>query len=139
MNKSITRQQLDDITYDVVGAAILIQKEIGRGLLESVYHECMKEELKFRHLNFLSEVNVPVMYRNKSLNANLRCDLFVENCLVVELKSVKEMHEVFQAQILTYMRLLQAPKGLLINFNSPNIVQKGQKTFINNYYDELAA
>lgn len=66
-----------------------------------------------------------------------RCDLFVENCLVVELKAVNEMNTLFDAQLLTYMKLLKAPKGLLLNFNCSNIFSNGQKTLVNEYFRDL--
>jgi len=132
----VTKKYLDDLTYEVVGAVIEVQKHMGRGLLESVYHECMKEELNHRGIAFTSELKLPVIYKEKTLNVDFRCDLFIEKCLVVELKSVVELHPVFEAQLLTYMKL-QAPKGLLINFNSPNIFHEGQKTYVNEYFKLL--
>lgn len=133
----LTKKYLDDLTYEVIGSAIEVHKQLGRGLLESVYHECLKEELSHRKINFLTELKVPLLYREKELNVNFRCDLFVENCLVVELKSVLEMNPIFEAQLLTYMKLLKAPKGVLINFNCYNIFKEGQKTFVNEYFKLL--
>lgn len=133
----LTKKYLDDLTYEVIGSAIEVHKQLGRGLLESVYHECLKEELTHRKINFLTELKVPLLYREKELNVNFRCDLFVENCLVVELKSVTEMNPIFEAQLYTYMNLLKAPKGILINFNCSNIFKNGQKTFVNDYFRNL--
>lgn len=133
----VTKKYLDDLTYEVVGSAIEVQKHMGRGLLESIYHECMKEELRYRGIAFTSELKLPVIYREKILAVDFRCDLLIENCLVVELKSVTDMHPVFEAQLLTYMRLLQAPKGLLVNFHSSNIFHEGQKTYVNEYFKLL--
>jgi GxxExxY protein len=133
----LTKKYLDDLTYEVIGSAIEVHKQLGRGLLESVYHECLKEELSHRKINFLTELKVPLLYREKELNVNFRCDLFVENCLVVELKSVTEMNPIFEAQLYTYMNLLKAPKGILINFNCSNIFKNGQKTFVNDYFRNL--
>lgn len=82
-------------------------------------------------------MKVPLIYRNKELNADLRCDLFVENCLVVELKAVSELNGMHEAQLLTYMKLLKAPKGIIINFNCFNIFKEGQKTFVNEYFKLL--
>lgn len=127
----ITKKYLNDLTYEVIGATIEVHKVLGRGLLESVYHRCLIEELIFRKINFLTEMKVPIVYRNKVLDIDLRCDLFIENSLVLELKSVQEMPKVFDAQILTYMKLLRCPKGILINFNFTNIFKEGQKTFVN--------
>lgn len=82
-------------------------------------------------------MKIPVIYKNKQLNVDFRCDLFVDNCLVVELKSVQEMSNVFEAQLLTYMKLLKCPKGILINFNCGNIFHEGQKTYVNEYFRDL--
>ncbi|KQO33004.1 GxxExxY protein [Flavobacterium sp. Leaf82] len=133
----ITQKYLDELTYEVIGASIEVHKVVGKGLLENVYHQCLKEELLHRKLDFFTEMKVPLIYRNKELQADLRCDLFVENCLVVELKAVSEINPVHQAQIMTYMKLLKAPKGIIINFNCFNIFKEGQKTFVNEYFKLL--
>lgn len=134
---NITQKYLDDLTYEVVGAAIEVHKIMGRGLLESVYHQCMIEELKHRKINFLTELKIPIVYKEKLLNIDFRCDLFIENCFVVELKAVQEMNVAFEAQLLTYMKLLKAPKGILLNFNCSNIFKEGQKTYINDLFKQL--
>ena len=82
-------------------------------------------------------MKVPLIYKNKELNADMRCDLFVENCLVVELKATSEISPIHEAQIMTYMKLLKAPKGILINFNCFNIFKEGQKTFVNEHFKLL--
>ncbi len=82
-------------------------------------------------------MKVPVEYQGKTLAIDFRCDFFVERCIVVELKAVQEITPVFEAQLLTYMKLLKAPKGTLINFNSSNIFNDGQKTFFNEYFTKL--
>ncbi|URM37072.1 GxxExxY protein [Flavobacterium anhuiense] len=133
----ITQKFLDELSFNVIGACIEVHRTIGRGLLENVYHECLKEELTYRKINFLTEMNVPLIYRNKELNTNLKCDLFVENCLVVELKATSELNPIYEAQLMTYMKLLKAPKGILINFNCFNIFKEGQKTFVNEYFKLL--
>ena len=133
----VTKKYLDDLTYEIIGSAIEVYKVMGRGLLESVYHQCLKEELTHRKINFLTEMKVPVIYKGKMLDIDFRCDLFVEQCIVVELKSVKEMASVFEAQLLTYMKLLKCPKGILINFNCSNIFREGQRTFVNEYFKSL--
>ena len=133
----ISRSYLKDLVYQVNGAAIEVHKSIGPGLLESVYHQCFKKELELRNINFSSELSIPLQYKGYDLDSKLRCDLFVENCLVVELKSVNEMNPICEAQLLTYMNLLKAPIGLLINFNVKNIFYEGQKTLINDFYNKL--
>ncbi len=133
----LTKKHLDDLTYEIIGSVIEVHKIMGRGLLESVYHQCLKEELLHRKINFLTEMRVPVNYKGKELNMDFRCDLFVENSIVVELKCVQEFHPVHEAQLLTYLKLLQCPKGILINFNCTNIFREGQKTMVNEYFSKL--
>ena len=133
----ITKRYLDKLTYEIVGGAIEVHKIMGRGLLESVYHQCLKEELLHRKINFLTEMRTPVLYKGRILDIDFRCDLFVEGCVVVELKAVQEMTNVFEAQLLSYMKLLKSPKGILINFNCSNIFKEGQKTFVNEYFRSL--
>ena len=133
----LTKKYLDDLSYEIIGSAIEVHKIMGRGLLESVYHQCMKEELTLRKIKFLTEMKIPVLYKGTTLDIDFRCDLFVENSIVVELKAVNEMNPVFEAQLLTYMKLLQCPKGILINFNCSNIFKEGQKTFVNEYFSKL--
>ncbi|WP_343616453.1 GxxExxY protein [Flavobacterium sp.] len=133
----ITQKYLNELSYNIIGASIEVHKTVGKGLLENVYHECLKEELRNRKVNFLTEMKVPLIYKGKELNVDLRCDLFVENCLVVELKAVSEISSIFEAQLMTYMKLLKAPKGIIINFNCFNIFKEGQKTFVNEYFKSL--
>ena len=133
----LTKRYLDELTYEIVGGAIEVHKIMGRGLLESVYHQCLKEELLHRKINFLTEMRIPVSYKGRILDIDFRCDLFVEGCVVVELKAVQEMTNVFEAQLLSYMKLSKSPKGILINFNCSNIFKEGQKTFVNEYFTTL--
>ena len=133
MNKKI----VDKLSYDVLGAAIEVHKDLGPGLLENVYHECIKHELSLRNISFLTELIIPVNFKGLAINVDLRCDLFVENLLVVELKAVSIFAPIHQAQLLTYMKLLGAPKGLLINFNSVILFKDGQKTLVNDIYRTL--
>ena len=133
----LTQKYLNEVTYEILGASIEVHKIMGRGLLESVYHQCLKEELTHRKINFLSEMRIPVIYKNRELETDFRCDMFVENCIVFELKAVFEIHPMFEAKLLNYMKLLKSPKGILINFNCFNIFNEGQKTFVNEYYRKL--
>lgn len=133
----ITKKYLDDLTFEIVGSAIEVHKIMGRGLLENVYLQCMKEEFYQRKINFHTEMKIPVVYKEKPLDVNFRCDFFVENSIVVELKVVNEMNSIYEAQLLTYMKLLKAPKGILINFNCNNIFYEGQKTFVNEFFSDL--
>ena len=133
----ITQSFLTDLTYKINGAAIEVHKILGPGLLESVYHKCLKEELTLKNINFKSEVVVPVIYKGKNLNCDLRCDFLVEDLIVVEIKSLSAFTDIHRAQLLNYMNLLKVPKGLLLNFNVINLFHEGQETLVNKYYQEL--
>jgi GxxExxY protein len=135
--KTITQEYLDQLTFKVLGAAIEVHRYFGRGLMESVYHAAMKEELDHREIGFSSELKIPVIYKSRILNIDFKCDFFIEQCLVVELKAVNEALPVHEAQLMTYMNLLKAPKGILINFNVGNIFYEGQKTFVNEHFSSL--
>lgn len=129
----ITRTFLKELVYQVNGAAIEVHKSLGPGLLENIYHQCIKKELELRKINYSSELQIPLTYKGFELESKLRCDLFIENSFVVELKSVAEINPIFDAQLLSYMSLLKAPMGLLINFGVKNIYYEGQKTMVNEY------
>ena len=133
----ITKSYLTDLIYKVNGAAIEVHKQLGPGLLESVYHRCLKKELELRDIKFQSEVVVSVNYKGLRLDTELRCDFVVEGVLPVELKAVQSVLPVHEAQLMTYMNLLNSPEGLLINFNVTNIFKEGQKTYVNNLYRNL--
>lgn len=134
----ITQKYIDDLTYKIIGAAIEVHKIMGRGLLESVYHQCLKEELSIRGINFISEMRIPIIYKEKELTSDFKCDLFVENIIIIELKAVSEIHPIMEAKLLNYMNLTKSPKGILINFNCSNIFKDGQKTYVNQYYKNLS-
>ena len=109
---------LNDITSIIIEAAINVHKELGPGLLESVYNTCMVIELQSRGITTLSEVALPIIYRGQQVSENgLKIDLLVEDTVVVELKSVEEILPVHKKQLFTYLRLANRPVGLLINFN----------------------
>jgi GxxExxY protein len=97
----------------------------------------MKKELFDRGIYFETQKSVPVQYKGELMEADLRYDLFVENILVVELKAIDGVLPVHQAQILTYMKLLKSPLGLMINFNVSHLYNEGQKTYVNELYRNL--
>lgn len=117
-----TKRAIDDLAYKIIGCAIEVHKELGPGLLEAIYEKCFIEELLSKGLRVESQKKVPVFYKGKALDYDLRLDILVEDCIVVELKAVEVVHPVCQAQLLTYLKLLKKPKGLLINFHCDNIV-----------------
>jgi GxxExxY protein len=133
MNR-ITKERIDALSYEIIGAAIEVHKQLGPGLLESVYQACMVEEFKFREISIKSEMIIPVEYRGIHIDALLRCDLLVDELIVVELKSMEKLLPIHEAQVITYMKLLKTPKSILLNFNVTNIFKEGQKTFLSEYY-----
>jgi GxxExxY protein len=133
----MTKTYLKDLIYQVNGCAIEVHKYLGPGLLESVYHTCLKKELTIRGFEFQTELIIPVNYKGLELETGLRCDLLVEKSLVVELKAVEKVLPIHEAQILTYMKLLQVPIGLLLNFNVTHVFKEGQKTYVNERYRYL--
>ncbi len=119
----LTQKHINDLAYKIVGCAIEVHKELGPGLLESVYEKCLKRELELRGFSVQSQLKVDVNYKGINIDSELRLDLLVEDLVVVELKAVEVMHPLFTAQLLTYLKLLNKPKGLLINFNTDNITK----------------
>lgn len=117
----LTQKYINDVSYKIVGCAIEVHKNLGPGLLESVYETCLKEELKQNNLFFESQVIIPVLYEGKNLNATLKIDLLVNEVIIVELKAVELILPLHKAQLLSYLKLMDKPKGLLINFNCENI------------------
>lgn len=120
----ITQKLINDISFKIVGCAIEVHKQLGPGLLESVYQACMIDELKSINLNVRSQVYIPVYYKGKDLGGQLKLDLLVEDLIIVELKAVEVMIPLYKAQLLSYLKLAAKPKGLLINFHSENIVSQ---------------
>jgi GxxExxY protein len=120
----------NDITRAVLGAAIEVHRTLGPGLLESAYLQCVQFELASRKLRFVTQRRVPIVYKGTALDASYRIDLIVEDLVVVEVKSVRALEPVHQAQVLTYLRLTECPVGPLINFNVPRLMD-GVKRLIN--------
>ena len=133
----MNKKYLDSLSYNVVGAAIEVHKTIGPGLLSEVYLECMKRELDLRGIRYMSKVRVPVEFKGVKLSTELWCDLFLDRCVSVTVLSSTAIAPIHSAQMLTYMSLLGAPKGVVINFNCVNIFREGQKTLVNELYRAL--
>jgi GxxExxY protein len=113
--------ETDRIAKEVVDGAFKVHSALGPGLLESIYETCLAHELSKRGLKFQTQVAFPIIYDSVRLDVGLRIDLMVENLLIVEIKSVEAMQPVFEAQLLTYLKLTKVRFGLLINFNVPKI------------------
>ncbi|GAB6283287.1 MAG: GxxExxY protein [Ignavibacterium sp.] len=133
----ITKKYLDELTYKVIGCAIEVHKQVGPGLLESVYEKCFIRELTLRGLHYKNQLWVPLEYKGLKLDTELRLDVLVEDVLCIELKSIEGLLPIHEAVLLTYMRMLKKPKGILINFNCLNIFKEGQKTLVNELYAVL--
>lgn len=125
-------QRLNSITEKIIGAAIEIHRVLGPGLLESAYEECLCYELSRQDLPFTRQVELPVIYKEIKLDCGYRIDLLIENAIIVELKAVERILPIHEAQLLTYLKLLDCPLGLLINFNVP-AVRYGIKRIVNNF------
>ena len=114
---------INEVSKRIIGSAIDVHKELGSGLLESAYEECLCHELILRNICFTRQVVIPVRYKGVQLESGFRMDLLVENSVVVELKSVERLMPIHDAQLLTYLRLANKTVGLLINFNVPILKQ----------------
>ncbi len=112
---------VEALTEKVIGCAIEVHRTLGPGLLESVYRECMIIEVRGEHLCVESERHVPLEYKGQRIKGQLKLDLLVEGCVVVELKAVDNLHPVHLAQVITYLKLTGYPAGLLMNFNSTTL------------------
>ncbi len=133
----VTKKWLNELTYTVIGSAIEVHKHLGPGLLESVYERCFLKELAVRGVTFKNQLCVPLQYKGLELDAELRLDVLVEDTLCVELKAQEGLLPIHDAIVLSYMQMLQKPKGILINFHCVNIFKEGQRTLVNNLFSLL--
>jgi GxxExxY protein len=115
-------QKADRLSHTVIGAAIEVHRLKGPGLIESIYEKCLTRELSLRSLRAVNQQTVKVEYKGLEFEEPLRFDMLVEDCPLLELKSVQEVLPVHQAQLLSYMKLLDIPIGLLINFHELKLV-----------------
>ena len=121
----MTQKMVNEISRAIIGAAIEVHRELGPGLLESVYEKCMKYLLQQDGFRIIAQQKVPVIFRELYLECDLRFDLMVEDCIIVEIKATDSILPIHEAQLLTYLKLLKKPKGVLINFNCTNIFKEG--------------
>ena len=122
--------KLNDLSYKIIGLAIEVHRNLGPGLLESAYEECLYFELINAVLKVKKQVALPIIYKEVKLDHGYRIDLLVEDCIVIELKTVENFTDVHTAQILTYLKLGKFPLGLLMNFDS-KILKNNIKRFVN--------
>lgn len=120
---------LNQVSGTVVEAAFQVHEQLGPGLLESVYELCLAEELNSRGCSVERQVRLPIRYKDKLLDAQLRLDLMVNNCVIVEVKAVDSLLPLHEAQLLTYLKLTGVRLGLLLNFNVP-LIRSGIRRLI---------
>ena len=130
----MNKEWYNNISETIIGAAIEVHRELGPGLLESVYEACMVKELVKRGLRVQSQVELPVIYKGEVVDKSFRVDLLVENHIIVELKSIDQLLPIHEVQLLTYLRLANEKLGLLINFNV-SVLTKGIKRKINGFIE----
>ena len=109
----------EELTETIIGGAIEVHRELGPGLLESAYEECLCHELHLRNLTFQRQLSLPIAYKGVRLDCGYRLDVVVEDLVILELKSIEQVLPIHHAQLLTYLRLSGKNVGLLINFNTP--------------------
>ena len=115
----VNERGLNELSGNVIGAAIEVHKALGPGLLESAYEECLCRELSLREVEFQRQHALPVEYKGVRLDCGYRIDILVDGCLIVELKAVEKISELHKAQVMAYMKLTDCKLGLLLNFNVP--------------------
>jgi GxxExxY protein len=124
--------EINDITGQIIDAAMRVHKSLGPGLLESAYEACLTYELRKRGLAVAIQVPLPIVYEEVRLDAGYRMDLVVENTVVVELKSVERVASIHSAQVISYLKLSGHKVGLLINFNV-ELLKQGVTRIVNNF------
>jgi len=134
----MTQKYLNDLTHTIIGAAIEVHKELGPGLLESIYEKCLAHLLREKGLILVLQQKVPLVFKGLYLDCDLRFDLLVEDSIIVEIKAIDCLLPINDAQLLTYLKLLKKPKGILLNFNCTNIFKEGQKTMVTELYSKLS-
>ncbi len=132
----ITQKAINELSYKIIGCAIEVHRELGPGLLESVYEICFIEEMRNSGLSVKSQISVPILYKGRDLGSSLKLDLLIEDLIIVEEKAVELMVPLYKAQLLSYLKLTGKPKGLLINFNCQNI-KEDLVSVVSNIFSKL--
>jgi GxxExxY protein len=132
----MTKKEITQLSYEITGFAIKVHKTLGPGLLESIYEECLKIELIKNGYDVKQQLYTTIHYEGVDIETKLVVDLLVNDTIVLELKAIEEILPIHEAQLLTCMKVLKKPQGLLINFFTDNIT-KSLKPFINEYFKEL--
>lgn len=138
MHQKITKKYVNQLTYEIIGCAIEINKELGPGLLEGAYEKCLIYLLEKKGFRVKSQVLVPVKFREITIDKAYRLDILVEDLIIIEVKAVDEISPLHEAQLLTQLNFSKKAKGILINFNTKNIFYEGQRTYVTKYYELLS-
>ncbi|WP_394666007.1 GxxExxY protein [uncultured Chryseobacterium sp.] len=133
----VTQKFINDLSYKIVGACIEVHKQTGPGLYEDVYHQCLEREFEILGLKYKSELEIPFSYKGKLIDCKLKCDFLIENLIVLEIKSVSEIHQIHKAQTMNYMNLLKVPRSILVNFNVINLYYEGYESFASKIFKTL--
>ncbi|MBK9358607.1 MAG: GxxExxY protein [Bacteroidales bacterium] len=133
----MTQKYINTLSRTILGAAIEVLKELGPGLLENIYERCLAHILLEKGLKIVTQQKIPLEFRGLKLDCDLRFDLMVDDLIIVEIKTVERILPIHEAQLLTYLKLLKKPKGILINFNCTNIFKEGQKTMVTELFSSL--
>lgn len=128
----MNKEELNTLTGNIIDCCFAVHKIMGPGLLESIYVCCLIKEFELRGIKYRKEVLIPLLYKGFELIKDFKLDLLVEEAVILEIKSVEQMHPVFEAQIISYLKLTDKKVGFLINFNVP-LVKDGIKRFVNNF------
>lgn len=128
----MNKERYNQLSKEILDASITVHKEMGPGLLESVYELCLLKELALRNIYVEHQVPVPLFYKGEDLNKDFRIDILVEKEIIIELKAVDYILPVHEAQIISYLKLTEKKLGFLINFNVP-LLKEGFKRFVNNF------
>ena len=133
----ITQKYINQVSHAIIGYAIEVHKELGPGLLESIYEKCLAHLLQINGYTVSRQHTIPLNFRGLELECGLRFDMLVNDLIIVELKTVDSFVPIHETQLFSYLRLLKKPKGILINFNCINIFKEGQKTFVTEHFRHL--
>ncbi len=128
----MNREEYNRLSKIILDACITVHKEMGPGLLESVYQECLLKELELRGIQAKGEIKIPLIYKGFELSKEFSIDVLVEEEIILELKSIEELKPVHTAQIISYLKLANKKLGFLVNFNVP-VLKEGFKRFVNNF------
>jgi GxxExxY protein len=132
----LEREWFEKTAKDVVDCCIAVHKQMGPGLLESIYEDCLMKEFELRGIAAKRQVTVPLVYKGHKLSKDFKIDILVEDEIILELKAAEELSPIYVAQIISYLKLADKRLGFLVNFNVP-LMKQGIQRFVNKYYETV--